>query len=87
MADAGVYMTDRKVSYHIGEDGEFIVRNYNLARPFSGFFPGIAGLYGKPMWAFYVNRAQCICSMGIENKDGAILEFQSANRAYVFTNT
>lgn len=80
-------MTDKKVSYSIGSDGRFTVTNYNLARPFSGFFPGIAGTYGKPMWAFYVNRAQCICSMGVENKDGAILEFQSANKAYILTNT
>lgn len=80
-------MSEKKVSYQIGEDGEFIVRNYNIARPFSGFFPGIAGLFGKPMWAFFVNRAQCLCSMGTENKDGAILEFQSANRAYTLTNT
>lgn len=80
-------MGDKKVSYDIGENGEFIVKNYNLARPFSNFFPGIAGLYGKPMWAFYVNRAQCICSMGVSGKDDAILEFQSANKAYTLTNT
>lgn len=76
-----------KVSYHLGGNGEFVVRNYNFAKPFSGFLPGIAGIFGRPMWVFYVNRAQCICSMGVGSKDGAILEFQSANKAYVLTNT
>lgn len=49
---------------------------------FSGFLPGIAGLHGIPMWAFYVNRGQGIVSFGSESKDGSIAEFFSAASAY-----
>ncbi len=61
---------------------EFIIENYNQSKPFSNFFPGIAGIWGVPMWVFYVNRGQCIASFGIESKDKAIMEFQPANKAY-----
>jgi len=33
------------------------------------------------MWVFYVNRAQCISSMGVKDKDNAITEFYSFNKA------
>ncbi|MDZ7792360.1 MAG: cellobiose phosphorylase [Spirochaetia bacterium] len=49
---------------------------------FSGFLPGIAGLHGIPVWAFYVNRGQGIVSFGSESKDGSIAEFFSAANAY-----
>ena len=68
--------------YTLGASGEFIITNYNLAKPFASFFPGIAGAHGIPMWVFYVNRAQCICSIGIEDKEHPIMEFLSANAAY-----
>jgi len=51
-------------------------------RPFSSFLPGIAGLLGIPLWAFYVNRGQAIASFGVESKDSPIMEFQPANKAY-----
>lgn len=76
-----------RVSYTLGRSGEFIIENYNLAKPFSSFFPGIAGPHGIPMWVFYVNRAQCICSIGIEDKEHPIMEFLSANGAYQLTST
>jgi len=63
----------------------FILRNFDHERPFSSFLPGIAGVQGIPMWVFYVNRGQGICSFGIENKDHPILEFQPANKAYQTT--
>ena len=63
----------------------FVMENYNQARPFSSFLPGIAGLLGKPMWVFYTNRGQCISSFGIRNKNGAMLEFYPANKAYSLT--
>ncbi|MFC1709649.1 hypothetical protein ACFL2J_06315 [Candidatus Omnitrophota bacterium] len=72
----------RKVKYSLKEDGRFIIENYNFAKPFSSFFPGIAGLYGIPMWVFYVNRGQGICSFGTNSKDQPILEFLPANKAY-----
>ena len=72
--------------YHLDHDGRFIIEDYIRAKPFSNFFPGIAGLWGIPMWVFYVNRGQCLASFGIESKDKAILEFQSANKAYRLTS-
>ena len=72
--------------YNLHEDGSFVIDDYQQARVFSNFFPGIAGLYGIPMWVFYVNRGQAISSFGIESKDKAILEFQPANKAYRLTS-
>ena len=69
-------------AYYINDDDCFVVGNYNHAKPFSSFLPAIAGLYGKPMWVYYVNRGQCIASMGVDNKDHALMEFQPANKAY-----
>src|SRR3989344_318605 len=34
------------------------------------------------MWVFYTNRGQCIASFGVRDKDGAILEFNPATKAY-----
>ncbi|NQT29488.1 MAG: cellobiose phosphorylase [Candidatus Saganbacteria bacterium] len=68
--------------YRIGKNGEFVIENYNLAPTFASFFPGIAGIYGCPMWVFYANRGQCITSAGIQDKDGSIIEFQPANKAF-----
>lgn len=73
--------------YNLNAKGQFVIENYPEAKPFSNFFPGVAGLWGMPMWVFYVNRGQCISSFGIESKDKAILEFQPANKAYRLTGT
>lgn len=72
--------------YSLDESGCFVIENYNETKPFSNFFPGIAGLWGIPMWAFYVNRGQGIASFGVHSKDKAILEFQPANKAYRVTS-
>lgn len=64
------------------ENGQFMIKNYDMKKPFASFLPGIAGLYGIPMWVYYVNRGQLISSFGIENKDHAILDFSPANMAY-----
>jgi len=61
---------------------KFVIGNYNNKKPFASFLPGIAGLHGKPMWAFYVNRGQCMASFGTRDKNGAIMEFYPANTAY-----
>ncbi|MFA5063802.1 MAG: cellobiose phosphorylase [Candidatus Omnitrophota bacterium] len=68
--------------YYLNEAGEFVIENYNYSKPFSNFFPGIAGRYGIPMWTFYVNRGQAISSFGVRDKDRAILEFLPANKAW-----
>lgn len=66
----------------MNKDGEFVISNYNSAKPFSSFFPGIAGKMGTPMWVFYVNRGQGIVSMGVQDKEHPIMEFLPANWAY-----
>lgn len=72
--------------YSLVSSGEFVIENYNQAKPFASFFPGIAGTDGIPMWVFYVNRGQCVCSMGLEDKQKPIMEFLSANAAYQLTS-
>lgn len=71
-----------EAGYRLTDSGEFIITNYNAAKLFSSFFPGVAGKHGIPMWTFYVNRGQCVCSMGIEGKHHPIMEFLPANWAY-----
>lgn len=66
----------------IDPSGNFVIENYQKKCTFSSFLPGIAGKFGIPIWAFYVNRGQGIASFGIENKDNAILEFLPANKSY-----
>lgn len=74
-------MNQQPVRYYLDPRYRFIVENYNWAKSFSNFLPGIGGKWGIPMWAFYVNRGQGICSMGVRDKDHAILEFYSFNKA------
>ena len=73
--------------YYLLDSGEFVIENYNHAKPFANFFPGIAGKYGIPMWVFYVNRGQGISSFGIKDKDHSLLEFFPANKSWQFTPT
>lgn len=67
---------------YFDEKKRYIFRNYDERRPFSSFLPGIAGVNGIPLWAFYVNRGQGICSFGVRDKDKPIMEFIPANKAY-----
>jgi hypothetical protein len=76
-----------KPRYYLNQKGQFVIENYNYAKPFANFFPGIAGKYGIPMWVFYVNRGQCICSFGTKDKDHAILEFFPANKSWQFVSS
>ncbi|MDD5653842.1 MAG: cellobiose phosphorylase [Candidatus Omnitrophica bacterium] len=78
---------EKTAKYYLNAQGEFVIENYNFAKPFANFFPGIAGKYGIPMWVFYVNRGQAISSFGTRDKDHAILEFFPANRSWQFTST
>lgn len=64
----------------------FSINQFDQQKPFSSFLPGIAGLRGIPIWAFYANRGQAITCFGIENKDRAILDFQPANLGYQYTH-
>ncbi|MGM0378610.1 MAG: hypothetical protein ACQEQE_02590 [Bacillota bacterium] len=63
-------------------DETFRIKNYQKKDTFSSFLPGIAGKFGIPMWAFYVNRGQGIASFGIESKDNPLMEFFPANKSY-----
>lgn len=73
--------------YKLSRQGEFVIENYNMARPWASFFPGIAGLFGIPLWVFYVNRGQCVSSFGVRSKDEAMMEFLPANKAYQLTSS
>lgn len=65
----------------------FVIENYNKQSCFASFLPGISGIHGTPLWNFYVNRGQAICSFGSENKDHSIMEFYPAHQSYQFTKT
>ncbi|MCQ8181728.1 hypothetical protein NP603_11460 [Methylomonas sp. SURF-1] len=71
--------------YYFADDERFVVEQYNDCAAFASFLPGIAGVSGRPAWAFYVNRGQAIASFGVRNKDGAFLEFFPADKAYQLT--
>lgn len=74
-----------ETKYVMEPDGRFIIENYNQSKPFYSFFPGIAGEKGIPIWAFYVNRGQCIAGFGMQDKDGAIMEFVPGDKAPWYT--
>lgn len=60
----------------------YILQDYTQKAPFTSFLPGLAGVKGIPIWAFYTNRGQGICSFGIESKHHPIMEFDPAYLAY-----
>ena len=70
-----------KPVYTVNND-EFVIENYNNAKAFASFLPAIAGLWGKPLWVYYVNRGQAVANFGVRDKDGAMLEFVAANKAW-----
>lgn len=74
-------------AYAFDSDHRFIIDQYNEQAPFASFLPGIAGVGGRPAWAFYVNRGQAVASFGVRNKDGAFLEFFPADKAYQLTSS
>ncbi len=61
------------------------MEDYDAKPTFSSFLPAVAGVYGKPVWSFYVNRGQAVASFGFVSKDYPILEFNPANKAYQLT--
>ncbi|MFH0993218.1 MAG: cellobiose phosphorylase, partial [bacterium] len=68
------------------ENQAFVIADYDRQKTFASFLPGLAGKRGVPLWAFYVNRGQGICSFGLRDKNGAILEFYPGNLAYLYTS-
>lgn len=73
-------MSEKK--YYIDQNDAFVIEDYNRQKTFASFLPAVAGLYGKPMWVYYVNRVQCVSTFGVNNKDCSIMEFEPANKAY-----
>ncbi len=71
-----------KPNYIFNENNEFIIENYDRAKTFASFLPGIAGIDGIPMWAFYVNRGQVMGSFGVKDRNGTIMEFFPAHTMY-----
>uniref|UniRef100_A0A7S4M4S5 Uncharacterized protein n=1 Tax=Odontella aurita TaxID=265563 RepID=A0A7S4M4S5_9STRA len=78
----------------IGADGKmklfddlnrYVLEDFDAKPNFASFLPGVAGLYGKPVWSFYVNRGQGVASFGEKSKEYPILEFNAANKAYQLT--
>jgi hypothetical protein len=39
------------VNYYF-ENEQFIIEDYDKAKPFASFLPSIAGLYGIPAWVY-----------------------------------
>ena len=75
-------MTQPRTTYALDpHTSSFAIEEYNWAPAFSNFLPGIAGAWGIPLWAYYVNRGQAMTSVGVRDKDGQILEFYSLNKA------
>jgi hypothetical protein len=64
------------------DKGRYVMKNFDRLKPMSNFLNGLGGLWGVPLWAFYVNRGQGITSFGKQNKDNAILKFNTAEKAY-----
>lgn len=57
------------------ENEYYEINDYLDKSTFSSFLPGIAGKFGIPVWCYYINRGQCICSFGLQDKNNSIMEF------------
>jgi len=62
--------------------GRYIIEDYDARPPFSDFLPALAGYYGKPLYAFYVNRGQGIASFGVKTKETPMMTFHPADQSY-----
>ncbi len=63
-------------------EGVFGIADYMRAKTFAGFLPAVAGVDGKPLWAFYANVGQAMGGFGAYSKETPITPFDSANAAY-----
>lgn len=73
------------MSYYF-KHNRFVIENYDKQKTFSSFLPGIAGVKGVPLWAFYANRGQGVTSFGVRDKDEPIQEFFPANTSYQYVD-
>ena len=58
--------------------GRFIMHSFDRFKPMASFLPGVAGVWGVPMWAFYVNRGQGVATFGVQNKENGSTPTSSA---------
>ncbi len=63
-------------------DGGVRIADFDQAPPFTSFLPGLSGVQGIPVWAYYCNRGQALESLGVHQKGDAMMEFHPANVAY-----
>lgn len=63
------------------EKNRYVIEDYQTKPSFSSFLPGVAGPMGVPLWCYYNNRGQAVCSFGVDDKDHAIMEFSPARTA------
>lgn len=64
------------------KNGRFVISDYQHAKTFASFLPAVAGVDGKPLWAFFANVGQGMGGFGVTSKDTPITPFDSANLAY-----
>ena len=69
------------VKYYF-ENKTFVIEDFQNAKRFCSFFPAVAGVDGKPLWAFYANVGQCMGGFGVGSKDTPMTPFDSATLAY-----
>lgn len=69
------------VKYHFNGD-RFVIEDFQKAKSFCSFLPGVSGLDGKPLWAFYASVGQGMGGFGVTSKETPITPFDSANLAY-----
>ncbi len=74
--------------YYINEEKYYVIEDFDKKSVFSSFLSAIVGEEGIPLWSFYVNRGQGMCSFGLRDKNNAMMEFYPANESYkqVYTN-
>lgn len=60
----------------------YVINDYLNKKRFCSFLPSIAGMDGKPLWAFYANVGQCLGGFGVNNKETPLTPFDSAFLAY-----
>lgn len=75
-------------NYYLDKENYYVIKDFDKKSVFSSFLSAIVGKEGIPLWSFYVNRGQGICSFGLKDKDNAMMEFYPANESYkqVYTN-
>ncbi len=59
---------DQQSRFHLLTSDRFVMEDFDVKSPFSSFLPAVAGYFGKPVWAFYVNRGQVMSQFWSEGR-------------------